>query len=44
LSRKLWKQGELFVQATNVFNTPYREIGTVPMPGRWLRLGLRFRL
>ena len=44
LSRKLWKQGELFVQATNVFNTPYREIGTVPMPGRWMRLGLRFRL
>ncbi|MFN3529747.1 MAG: TonB-dependent receptor plug domain-containing protein [Bacteroidia bacterium] len=40
----LHKKGSIYLQATNFFNTPYREIGTVPMPGRWLRIGLRFRI
>lgn len=42
LERPIHDKGSLFVQTTNLFNTPYREIGTVPMPGRWVRGGLRF--
>lgn len=42
LERPIHKNGSLFLQTTNLFNTPYREIGTVPMPGRWIRGGLRF--
>jgi iron complex outermembrane receptor protein len=44
LERPIHKKGSLFLQTTNLFNTPYREIGTVPMPGRWIRGGLRFQL
>lgn len=44
LQRRWGKGFETFVQATNLTNTSYREIGTVPMPGRWVRGGLRWRL
>ncbi|MEE8577298.1 MAG: TonB-dependent receptor [candidate division Zixibacteria bacterium] len=43
-TRLSWKlrKIELFAEATNIFNIPYTELGTIPMPGRWLRAGLRF--
>lgn len=44
LSKSFGLHSQLYLQATNAFNTPYREIGTVPMPGRWLRMGLRIRI
>ncbi|MBA4303469.1 MAG: TonB-dependent receptor [Sphingobacteriaceae bacterium] len=44
LQRRWGKGFETFVQATNLTNNSYREIGTVPMPGRWVRGGLRLRL
>jgi iron complex outermembrane receptor protein len=34
----------LYLEGTNLLNTEYREIGTVPMPGFWLRLGGTFHL
>lgn len=43
IEKPIHKHGSLFVQTTNLFNTPYREIGTVPMPGRWVRGGIRFQ-
>jgi iron complex outermembrane receptor protein len=41
-----WKIGdmELFTDVTNLFNTSYTEVGTIPMPGRWLRIGFRYDL
>jgi len=44
VSRPLGKSLTIFLVASNLFDAVYREIGTVPMPGRWLRGGLRFRL
>ncbi len=34
----------LYLEGSNLFNTEYREIGTVPMPGIWARLGGSYRL
>lgn len=33
----------LFVNVTNIWNTPYRDIGSVVMPGRWIMTGIEFR-
>lgn len=33
----------LYVSATNVLNTSYRDIGSVEMPGRWIMTGIRVR-
>lgn len=32
----------LYIDVNNILGTQYREIGTVPMPGRWYTLGIRF--
>jgi len=29
-----------FVEATNLFDAAYRDIGSIPMPGRWIRAGV----
>jgi iron complex outermembrane receptor protein len=42
-SRKVGKL-EIFADVTNLFNTSYSEIGTIPMPGRWFRVGLSYEL
>jgi len=36
-------QFDLYLSATNLLDTPYRDIGSVEMPGRWLMTGVRFR-
>ncbi|MBU1320301.1 MAG: TonB-dependent receptor [candidate division Zixibacteria bacterium] len=43
-TRLSWRVGKvkLFAEATNLLDTPYTELGTVPTPGRWLRAGLWF--
>lgn len=35
---------QIYAQATNLFDTKYKEIAAVPMPTRWLQLGLKYRL
>ena len=32
----------LILDVTNIFDIEYTEVGTIPMPGRWVRLGIRF--
>lgn len=32
---------KIFAEGVNLLNTEYREIGTVPMPGRYFRIGLQ---
>lgn len=38
LSYHLWRF-QLFGEASNLFDTPYYDIGNVPMPGRWFSAG-----
>ncbi|WP_437921289.1 TonB-dependent receptor plug domain-containing protein [Sphingobacterium sp. LRF_L2] len=38
-----FKPMELYVDAQNIFNMTYIEAAAVPMPGRWVSLGARFR-
>ena len=35
---------QLFVQATNITNHRYYDLGSVPQPGIWVMVGARFRL
>jgi iron complex outermembrane receptor protein len=39
-----WKQFRFFINATNIFNTDYYEIAFIPMPGRWIKAGLTYKL
>lgn len=32
----------VFLDAQNIFNTTYYEIGAIPLPSRWLSLGVKF--
>ena len=32
----------LYVDVNNILDTQYKEVGAVPMPGRWMTFGLRF--
>ena len=32
-----------FIDATNLLNTSYRDLGSVIMPGRWIMAGVRYR-
>ncbi len=40
ISRK-FNSVELDLSATNIFDTDYKEIGSVVMPGRWIKMGLK---
>ncbi len=44
--RILWKQKhlDLFLEATNLFNKSFSEIGSIPMPGRWIKMGFNYNL
>lgn len=37
-------QATLYLQVQNALNTQYREIASVPMPPRWMNLGVKFNL
>lgn len=43
-SRFTWKQKniEFYLEGTNLLNQEYDDIGAIPMPGRWLKTGIRF--
>lgn len=38
----MYDNWQFFIEATNLLNVQYREAGFVPMPGRWIRLGVKF--
>lgn len=35
---------ELFIKATNLFNKSYKDIGGIPLPGRWVIAGVKYTL
>lgn len=35
---------QIYMQATNLFNSTYKEVAAVPMPPRWLQLGFQYHL
>lgn len=35
---------QIYTQATNLFNSSYKEVAAVPMPGRWIQLGINYHL
>lgn len=37
-------RGGFYVEVTNLFDRPYRDFASVPMPGRWVRGGLHLKL
>lgn len=41
VSRRLAAGWDIYADGSNLLNTSYYEISGVPMPGRWLRIGLR---
>jgi iron complex outermembrane receptor protein len=38
------KPTTIFVEASNLFNATYSEIRDLPMPGRWIKAGVRLDL
>ncbi|MDA3910906.1 MAG: TonB-dependent receptor [Bacteroidales bacterium] len=36
-----WKSQSIFVECANIFDVKVNEIGNIPLPGRWFKLGLR---
>ena len=38
---KKFGDSEIFIDGTNLFNTSYEEVGGVPMPGRWIKVGIK---
>ena len=34
----------LFIKVTNLFNKSYQQISGVPLPGRWIITGLKFKI
>lgn len=39
-----WKHWGLYADVNNILDAQYREIGAVPLPGRWFTLGARLNL
>ncbi len=37
-----WKDFMVYTDLNNIFDTQYKEIGSVPMPGRWYTFGVKF--
>jgi len=38
------KNSEIFLDVTNLFNTEYTQAGWIPMPGRWIKAGIRIKV
>lgn len=38
------KHSILYLEASNIFNEKYFDLGNVAMPGRWVRCGIKFKL
>jgi vitamin B12 transporter len=39
-----YKKNKIFVEATNLTNNKYIDIGSIPMPGRWIKCGIKLGL
>lgn len=39
-----FNQWKIIVKATNLFNKSYYEVSGVPLPGRWITAGIKFKL
>lgn len=39
-----FSQFQVYMQATNLFNSSYKEIAAVPMPSRWIQLGVKYKV
>jgi iron complex outermembrane receptor protein len=39
-----WPRFEVYADVNNLLDTEYKEIGTVPLPGRWVTAGLKMNL
>ncbi len=39
-----YKKSAVFISVTNIFDTPYSETGSIPMPGRWVKAGLSYTI
>ncbi len=39
-----WKKIHLFLNTTNLFDKDYYEIPSIPMPGRWLKIGVTYKI
>lgn len=39
-----WRQYEAFIEVTNLFDEQYVDAGFAPMPGRWVKGGIRFNM
>lgn len=42
VSQKFGKQLQLYVDVQNLFNTSYNEVGSIPLPTRWMSFGVKF--
>ena len=38
------KSMKLYADVNNILNTQYKEIGAIPMPGRWYVIGAHFEM
>jgi iron complex outermembrane receptor protein len=36
-----WKSQQIFMECANLFDVEVNEMGNIPLPGRWFKLGLR---
>ncbi len=43
ISREIGKF-DLFIKATNLFNKSYEQVSGVPLPGRWIVTGIKFKI
>ncbi len=41
---KSWQLISYNIAVTNIFNVSYREVGVIPMPGRWMKLEINFKI
>ena len=39
-----WCKNERPADVNNILNTQYKEIGAIPMPGRWYAIGAHFEM
>ena len=44
ISHQLKSNLNLYLNVQNLFNTTYHEVGAIPLPSRWLTVGLKFMM
>lgn len=41
---KTWINTDLYLSVTNIFDVNYTEVSSVEMPGRWIKVGITYRI